>query len=611
MNLRSVERCRAPLRWNRVSWLYLLSSVAAAQSDLPTPAPASAPAKAEPQSLSVYLDSLSDASLNADRSQIYRIDGQRRIIKLGAGWTAALDEQFKSRLSNAGSGPGTAGPPGRALEFVHIGARSRSQIYELRDSTGVEGGAQLAYQLGAGWTVRGETLHKRDTETGIVRRSTLAAVRFGDEALWVEAQLRHAGLDDPRANTPLAGPSPRADFAGLKAQWHPSDAPGLTLAARSEVAIKSDTAPGEERLARGATELSAEYSFTEGALAPMHVYWREAVRLGLLSSDGLEERATYRRIIGADVPDGSPNGLIYTQLRQHSLLDERDALLVVGWRHSLAMPPGWSLATSLEQAQPIAGPSAVRSSTVGLSLGHSAHPHHTAQLETEAVRSSVKDSTYLGGKYSPRMSENTLGAVRLSVTDQRPHDATLVPVTDTKLAFGWAWREPESRKLIALWRYSLIGRFAHAPDGATPGGADRHARILFNHFGWQVEPAMHLSLRVSRRLDSDQSFEAGALRGTDLIVARGVREIDSRWSISAHAGTLRDSALATQNGYGAEIGLKLSSKVVLAAGYNPRGMNDSELAIDDQLRKGFTLRLRFSFESALSRWLDPVWPLDR
>ena len=49
--------------------------------------------------------------------------------------------------------------------------------------------------------------------------------------------------------------------------------------------------------------------------------------------------------------------------------------------------------------------------------------------------------------------------------------------------------------------------------------------------------------------------------------------------------------------------------VVLAVGYNPRGMNDNELAIDDRLGKGFTLRLRFSIESALARWLDPPWPL--
>ena len=49
----------------------------------------------------------------------------------------------------------------------------------------------------------------------------------------------------------------------------------------------------------------------------------------------------------------------------------------------------------------------------------------------------------------------------------------------------------------------------------------------------------------------------------------------------------------------------------LAVGYNPRDMSDNELAIDDRLGKGFTLRLRFSIESALARWLDPPWPLER
>ena len=565
------------------------------------------PPRPEPQSLSEYLDSLSDASLNADRSQIYRVDGQRRIVTLGAGWTGALDERYKGRLVNTGSGPGTAGPPGQALEFVRLGPQSRTQLYTLRDSTGRESGASLAYELGPGWTVRAQSLRKRDSDTGIVRHGVDGALHFGGDTLWVEALLRQAALDDPRTSSPLAGHAAQADFAGLKMQWKPADAPGLALFARSEAAFHAKTAPGDERLARNSTDIGAEYSFSGG----VHGYWREALRLGLLSSDGLEERDTYRRTIGLDLPDGSPDGVVYTQLRQRSLLDDRDALLVAGWRHSITPAPGWRIGTLLEQAQPIGGPNAVRSSTVGFSVSQSAHPHHTASIETEAVRSSVKDSAYLGLKYTQRLGENTLGALRLAVTDQRPHDPAMVPVTDAKLAFGWAWREPETRSVHTLWRYTLVARNAHAPDVVAPGVADRRAHIVFSHFGWQVEPLTNASLRATRRWDRDESLAAGALRTTDLVVVRGVHELGSRWSVSAHAGTLRDSSYATQNGLGAEIGLKLSSKVVLAVGYNPRGMNDSELAIDDRFAKGLTLRLRFSIDSALSRWLDPAWPLER
>ena len=593
-------------RWACVSSLALLTSL---NTRADTPRDAQPTRSPEPQSLAEFLDSLTDNALNGDRSQFYSADGKRRMVRLGGGWTGALDENYQSRALNSGSGPGTAGPPGRALEFVQTGAQSRTQIYTLRDSTGSESGALFATKFGPEWTLRTQALRKRDNDTGIVRRDAEAALRYGADSLWFEALLRHAALDDPRINTPLAGPAPRADFAGLKAQWQPEGAGGLALTARTESAFKQETAPGEERLARPGTELGAEVRIRDGALSGAHVYWREALQLGLLSSDGFEERATYLRRIGLDIPDGSPDGVVYTQLRQRSLLDDRDALLVAGWRHSLVPAPGWNVSTLLEQAQPIGGPNAVRSSTVGLSVAQSAHPHHTASVSTEVVRSSVKDSAYIGADYTQRLTENTLGALRLSITDQEPHDPLLVPVTDAKLAFGWAWREPEARLFNTLWRYTLVGRNAHAPNAVAPGAADRRARILFSHFGWQAEPLTQLSLRTTRRWDRDESFNAGALRTTDQIIVRVIRELGKRWSVSAHVGTLRDSALPIQNGYGAELGLKLSSKVVLAVGYNPRDMSDNELAIDDRLGKGFTIRLRFSIESALARWLDPPWPL--
>jgi hypothetical protein len=49
---------------------------------------AEAPKPRAEQSLSEFLDELSDNALSTDPGQIYRVDGQRRYVRLGAGWAA-------------------------------------------------------------------------------------------------------------------------------------------------------------------------------------------------------------------------------------------------------------------------------------------------------------------------------------------------------------------------------------------------------------------------------------------------------------------------------------------------------------------------------------------
>jgi hypothetical protein len=82
----------------------------------------------QPQTLAEFLNSLADNALTADPSQLYRVDGKRRTIALGGGWLAALDEQASGRLVNAGTGPGTAGPPGKALEITQHGPTTRVRL---------------------------------------------------------------------------------------------------------------------------------------------------------------------------------------------------------------------------------------------------------------------------------------------------------------------------------------------------------------------------------------------------------------------------------------------------------------------------------------------------
>ena len=53
----------------------------------------------------------------------------------------------------------------------------------------------------------------------------------------------------------------------------------------------------------------------------------------------------------------------------------------------------------------------------------------------------------------------------------------------------------------------------------------------------------------------------------------------------------------------AELSVQMKRKIVLALGYNAKGIDDGELAADDRLGKGFKLRLYIPTEATLKYWL--------
>lgn len=564
----------------------------------------------QPQTVIEFLDTLSDNAINADPSQIYRVDGQRRVIRLGRALELSLDERTTGRLSSAGTGPGRAGPPGRIYELVDSGEPWRWRLYSQTDSTGRESGVESHWRIAPDWELRAQSLRLADYDTGITRRDSEVALRWGDAPFWIEGVLRRATLDDPRVPPTIGTDRASADFAGLRTQWHPASLPELTLLAQTQRRLRESLAGGDPDLGSSRTEVGADYVIPRPTGRPVRLYWREALQLGLLSSStGLDERSTYRRVLGAEIGDGSPDGWVYLQWRQRSLADSRDTLAVAGWRHAFTPAPRWRLESLIEQAQPLAGPSAIRSTTLGLAVNHSAFPDHTMRLETETVRSSLRNSAYLGFKYTNRFTENSVTAWRLSASESRPKDGISVPTSDLKLSAGWGWREPAERRFITLWRWTLIDHEAHMDPVPIGNDGDRIANILFTHVGYTFAPDTKASLRLSRRWDRDDDVQAGAMRLTNLAVLRGEWPVRGRWSLSMHVARRTDAIDAVQTGIGAEVGYKLSDKVVLAVGYNPRGVDDSEMALDDRLGKGFTIRLRFSIDAAAARWLDPAWPV--
>ncbi|MBX3622154.1 MAG: hypothetical protein KF891_19480 [Rhizobacter sp.] len=550
-----------------------------------------------------FLDQLLIDALGPNPERRYRVFGQRKTVDLGKRWTLALDERQTGLLNSAGVGIPVAGQPARTWEVTHIGNINDLRFYNQRDGTGLENGGSIVTTLAPGWSLRTRGRRLHDDSVGVARTDAQTGLRAGSHELWVEGFVRHARLEDHFLRENWADPEPRANFGGVQAQWEAR--PGLTFNAQHQRAIKPEMAPGDERLAGPRTEFGADYR-PGGAWSGSRVYWREATQLGLLSSPGVEERTTYKRVIGGEVPEGSPDGLIYAQIRQRSLIDDRDALLVLGWRHTMELAPKWNAQTLIESGIPIGGDNAVRSNTVDLRVQHNDFPHHAFSTEWQAVRTPIKNSAFAGADFTKRLSRSTLFVTRASATVIKPYDRPDdVPVNSGEASVGLGWLEPEARRFSTFWRYSFVAREALRDGVTTPEVADRRARIVFGEVDWQHSEHLDLLLHASRRWDRDDSFNGGQPHTTNLVMLRPTQQIARRWRMSVHYARRTDTAQPTQNGYGFELSVQMNHKIVLALGYNFRGIDDGELAGDDRLGKGVQARLYIPVEAALKHWLRP------
>jgi hypothetical protein len=559
-------------------------------------------------SMQDFIDELVEDWFGLDPKRRYRVDGKKKFVDLGKRWTLSLDQRPTGLLGNIGVGIPAAGQPSRLWELSHDGRNNDVRIYNHEDGSGREFGLADFYTIAPGWKVYGQGMRLEDSYSGVKRTEAQAGLRVGDDRLWVEGFARYAELRDDDNTQNWGSDTQKGNFAGLKTQWNVG--PRVSLTAQTQHPFGNDLSPGDERLGDARTEFGAEYR-PDGGFTGTRFYWREATQLGLLSSNGLEERATYKRVIGVETPEGSEDGMVYGQLRQKSLMSDDDALLVLGWRHTAILAPQWSVFTLLETGIPVSGDNAIRSNTFDIQLAKNAFPDHSFRTEVQAVKTPVKDSGFFNIEYTERLTRNTLGISRISVTGERPGE--LAPVTDIpnnsgEFFAGWGWQEPQQRRVSTFWRYRLLGRNALNDNDNLPGASDRRAHIGSGELTWKAESDLTWLLRNVHRFDRDEAVQDAALRTSNMLMLRASHRLVERWTLSAHVAQLNDSMYARQTSVGAEISVKVSRKLVLAIGYNPKGFDDDEMAEGEKLDKGFTARAYVPFETTLARWLAPPIP---
>lgn len=549
-----------------------------------------------------FLDELLIDALGPDPERRYKVFGKRRMVDLGKRWTLALDERQTGLLNSAGVGIPVAGRPSRTWELTHVGKRNDWRFYNQHDGTGLENGGSVVTSLAPLWSIRTSGRHLHDDTVNVERTDAQTGVRFGQPDLWVEGFVHHARLEDKSRLVEWNERKPYATFGGVQTQWEA--APGLSLTAQHQRAINPDLQPGDERLAGPRTEFGADYRFS-GDWTGTRLYWREATDLSLLASPGVEERTTYKRVIGGEIPEGSPDGLVYAQVRQRSLVSDEDALLVLGWRHTMQLAPKWTAQTLIEAGIPVAG-DAVRSTMFDARLQHNDFPNRAFTTEWQAVRTPIRDSAFAAADFTQRLSRSFLFVTRASGTGIRPQeDPDEVPVNKAEASVGLGWLEPDEHRFSTFWQYRYLVREALRDGVTTPDVADRRARIVHTEFDWEQSDKLNLLLRASRRVDRDEAVNGGDERTTQLTVLRPTQQIANRWRMSLHYAHWKDNLYGVKRGYGVEFSVQMNRKIVVALAYNPKGIDDGELAGAERLGKGVQLRAFIPSEAILKHWLRP------
>lgn len=586
------------------------SSADPTPSEEPPPAEKSMQERARQTLISVeeFLDELVEDWFGLDPKRRYRVDGKKKFVDLGKRWTLSLDQRPTGLLGNIGVGIPAAGQPSKLWEITHDGRNNDVRIYNHEDGSGKEYGFADFYTIAPGWKLYGQGMRLEDSYSGVTRTEAQTGLRIGDDKLWVEGFARYAELRDNDNTQPWASDKQKGNFAGLKTQWNVG--PKLSLTAQTQQEFGSSQLPGDERLNGPRTEFGAEWR-PDGGFTGTRFYWREATQLALLPSNGLEERATYKRVLGVETPEGSADGMVYGQLRQKSLMSDDDALLVLGWRHTYVLAPQWSAFTLIETGIPVAGDNAIRSNTFDVQIAKDAFPSHSFRTEVQAVKTPEKDSAFFNVEYSERLTQNTLGITRVSVTGERPGELARpedFPNNSGEFFAGWGWQEPETRRFSTFWRYRLLGRNALNADDNVAGRSDRRAHIGSGEATWKSDSETTWIVRNVHRLDRDEAINDADLRETNMLLVRGSWQLMRRWSLNAHLAQLRDDVYGSQVGVGAELAVRISRRLVLAIGYNPKGFDDEEMADNEKLQKGFVARAYVPLETTLTRWLSPPIP---
>lgn len=198
-----------------------------------------------------FLDSLADASIAPDPTQLYRRNGVRREVDLGRGWSAVLDERPPPRIDSPINVPV---PANQLSRIAGVQVRRPGLFDDVaygRTSVTRDAGSSLRWELFERVSLIADWHHQKSiVELFDARRQDASlGLRWRPEAVpdgWLDLGL-HRAILGPSSETPLPGasvaPEGSETFWRARARWQPQGVPGLGLGAVVERAVSEPDGP--------------------------------------------------------------------------------------------------------------------------------------------------------------------------------------------------------------------------------------------------------------------------------------------------------------------------------------------------------------------------------
>jgi len=523
----------------------------------------------------------------------YQLGGANATLRLSPN-TFALAEIAQSDDALLGTGEA------HRIEVRHDDARITARAYygQTQDtfrnpssylSPGrLEAGARVAARIAPRTVLKAEALRTEDEINGGRRDGALAEIEHTlGNSVRLELGTRWAEETAAPAQLTSIGTTPN----GLTTVRGKVTAPIPTLPRDSVYAeYEQDIHDPDKQLAA----IGGEHFFSDrGKLYARHEFLSSLLSPFALN-DSQERNVT---VVGIDT-EYLPDQGVFSEYRMRDAIDGRTAEAAIGLRNGWTIAEGLRLNTTAEQVRTLDTasflPQEQRSQAYTGAIEYTANPLWKASARVEYRDSTTSDSWLVGGGLAWKISQDWTTLARTIYSRTENELPALGSLTQARFQLGAAYRDTVTNR----WNALAMVEHRLEEDSTLPSFALRRSvEIASMHIDYQPERRWIATGRLAAKLANEDSLGIHSRYTTQLVSARVLHDISSRWDAGVQmSALLGNGTVSAQYGFGIEAGYLVVKNLWVSVGYNFFGFYDRDLTASDYLDRGVFLRLRFKFD---------------
>jgi large repetitive protein len=445
-----------------------------------------------------------------------------------------------------------------------------------------EAGAKLSYKIDEVNQVKAEYAHTKDEALSGVREGVSIAIEHSFESnLRAEIGLRNSKQSEiPATSTNPSTPLTTFTSVRLKLAGQISGLSQASLYGEAEQDIGAEN--------KHLAALGGDYKLANGG----RLYGRHEFISSLGNHYSLNSNQQRNlTVLGADT-SYMQGGQLFSEYRLRDALTGREAEAAMGLRNTWRVSEGLAFQTGFERVHAFNGASNNESVSVNGGVEYSANPDWKTSARLE-LRSSPTSDSLLGtvGIATKLDKEWTLlSRDLLSIS----RSSSAADKTQNRLQVGLAYRDLGTNVWNGLMR--LEHRYEKTSE-LTGLNSKRNIVITAAHMNYQPSRPITLSSYYASKWACEKSNGLNSSYNLHLLGARATYEVAADWDLGISLFTQFSGDYRSRHeGFGSEVGHKLTRNLWLAGGYNWFGFHDADLGGSLYTNPGVYLRLRLKFD---------------